>query len=129
MEKKYSIRFYKTILKFTNLYLDKMYKPVVKGVEFVKDEPTLFIGNHISGFDESSRIYPDGCGQAEGKAWQVAHPGEDLLYRQHLRREPRHLGRHVCLPSQNQTLVLCNRNAGNFNCTNCVACLLTDRPD
>lgn len=51
MEKKYNIKFYKTILKFTNFYLDKMYKPVVKGVEYVKDEPTLFIGNHISGFD------------------------------------------------------------------------------
>ena len=51
MEKKYNIKFYKGILKFTNFYLNKMYKPVIKGVELVKDEPTLFIGNHKSGFD------------------------------------------------------------------------------
>lgn len=51
MENKYNIKFYKTILKFTNFYLDKMYKPVIKGIENVQDESTLFIGNHISGFD------------------------------------------------------------------------------
>ena len=51
MEKKYNIKFYKGILKFTNFYLDKMFNPTVKGLELVHDEPTLFIGNHKSGYD------------------------------------------------------------------------------
>ena len=50
-ENKYNIKFYKTISKITSFYLDKMYKPVVKGIYNVSENPTLLVGNHKSGYD------------------------------------------------------------------------------
>lgn len=50
-QNKYSIKFYKRISAFTNFYVDKRFKPIIKGDINIQGESTLLIGNHISAYD------------------------------------------------------------------------------
>lgn len=50
-ENKYSVKFYKGVSKATNFYVDKYFKPIVKGNINIQNESTLMIGNHISAYD------------------------------------------------------------------------------
>lgn len=51
MKDKYNIKFYKGISKITNFYIDKHFKPIVKGIENINNEGLLLIGNHLSAYD------------------------------------------------------------------------------
>lgn len=52
MEKdRYSIKFYKRCRFFTDLYLDKFYKPQIIGSEKLPEDGYLLVGNHKSGYD------------------------------------------------------------------------------
>src|SRR5574344_2190991 len=51
MKNEYNIKFYKSIRKLTNIYIDKLYCPTIKGLDNINEEAFLLIGNHKSGKD------------------------------------------------------------------------------
>ena len=48
---KYNIKFYKSIRKICNFYLEKIFRPKVINKIVLDDKPILLIGNHKSGYD------------------------------------------------------------------------------
>lgn len=52
MENKYSIKFYKRVVKIVSYVFDKLYRPKVIGKEFIPESgPYIIAGNHISMLD------------------------------------------------------------------------------
>ena len=73
----------------------------------------------LSDRDQCSRICADGHWQIQGKTASVADPGEDFIpVRTTCRRRRSHY-RHVLFPSQDPSLVLCDRHANDLNRRSC----------
>lgn len=52
MENKYSIKFYKRVVKIVGYVFDKLYRPVVVGQDLIPTEgPYIIVGNHTSMLD------------------------------------------------------------------------------
>lgn len=51
MKNRYNIKFYKSIRRLTNIYIDKKFCPIIKGLDNIDEESSLLIGNHKSGKD------------------------------------------------------------------------------
>lgn len=51
MDNKYNLRFYKGIRNLTNIYLDKVFCPNIRGLNNINDDGFLLVGNHKSGYD------------------------------------------------------------------------------